>query len=377
MRGVRVHITGSASSDCDGEFLRVAHAFVRAFTRTLIERGGGLVLGAGGEPRGDSGESCIFDWTALGTVATSPDPSPEWPALRPERFVVVASQSSLLKVPEWRSDVWDACRNRTDFDLESMPAGWRMAGVIRERQVLRGDVLLVLGGGAGVEHLAQLYINEGKPVIPIYAELGSIKQDGNGGSCYLHERALSDVGTFFALRNNVGSAVAFLSGLRLTQSSDVEALTKEVAKLIADLQPPRAFYVRLLATDHSEFPEVERFFRDVVDDVVDGRGFARYEMGSSKPLAAFMNVEIFAAIHRAGLVVVDLTGVRPNCMMELGYALARRRRVIISAKKGTQLPFDQDKLPTFMWDNAGMLDERRKAYREWFDRYNELPSLVE
>ena len=59
-----------------------------------------------------------------------------------------------------------------------------------------------------------------------------------------------------------------------------------------------------------------------------------------EPLAALMNVEIFDTIHRAGLVIVDLTGVRPNCLMELGYALGRHRRVIISARVGTPLPFD-------------------------------------
>jgi hypothetical protein len=74
--------------------------------------------------------------------------------------------------------------------------------------------------------------------------------------------------------------------------------------------------------------------------------------------------------------VVDLTGVRPNCMMELGYALARRRRVVISAKKGTTLPFDEDKLPTYLWGNAGAYDDRIRSYRDWFDRYSELPPIV-
>jgi hypothetical protein len=70
-------------------------------------------------------------------------------------------------------------------------------------------------------------------------------------------------------------------------------------------------------------------------------------MGRARPESAFMNTEIFEALHRAALVVVDLTGVRPNCTMELGYALGRRRRYVISAQTGTKLPFDEDKLPTY------------------------------
>jgi hypothetical protein len=68
------------------------------------------------------------------------------------------------------------------------------------------------------------------------------------------------------------------------------------------------------------------------------RAARRRPVGRGRPVAAFMNVEIFAGLHRGGLVVVDLTGVRPNCTMELGYALGRRRRYVISAEKGTKLP---------------------------------------
>ena len=178
-------------------------------------------------------------------------------------------------------------------------------------------------------------------------------------------------------RVGAGGAAARLSSLRLTAASEVDALATEAANLMADLRPRPAFYVRLLATDHPDFPEVERFFRDVVDAVVAERGFTPREMGRGKPEAAFMNVEIFEALHRAGLVVVDLTGVRPNCTMELGYALARRRRVVISAKKGTRLPFDPDKLPTYMWEDKATRDERVAGYCEWLDRYIELPPLVE
>ncbi len=63
-------------------------------------------------------------------------------------------------------------------------------------------------------------------------------------------------------------------------------------------------------------------------------------------------------------------------MMELGYALARRRRVVISAKKGTTLPFDEDKLPTYFWEDVGTRDDRIRSYRDWFDRYSDLPPLV-
>jgi hypothetical protein len=377
VRGFHVHITGSAAAGSDEGLIAAAHSFIRALAAETIARGGGLVLGAGGEPRNQAGQPCIFDWTALEVVADAPDPAPGWPKLRPERFVVVASQRGLDKIPAERAETWERCRRRSDFHLVVAPPGWRMAGIIRERQVLRGDILLVLGGGAGAEHLAEMYRDEGKPVVPIRADLGAYCQDGNGGSRFLYERVIADPDQFLRLRDGVGSAAARISPLRLRADGNPDTLARQAASLLTDLRPRAAFYVRLLSASHVDHPAVERFFREVVDAVVTERGFTPREMGRDNPQAAFINVEIFEAIHRAGLVIVDLTGVRPNCMMELGYALARGRRVVISAKKGTMLPFDEDKLPTYTWEDSGTCAERIEAYRQWFDRNSELPPIVE
>lgn len=241
MQGLRVHLTGSAARHCYDVLLAAAHSFVRALAEQVIARGGGLVLGGGAEPRGENGDPYIFDWTALEVIADVPDPAPEWPALRPERFVVVASQRGLEKVPDDRAAIWERCRKRSDFELDLAPPGWRMAGIIRERQVLRGDILVMLGGGAGAEHLAELYRDEGKPVIPIYAELGAFSEDGNGGSRFLHARALADPGAWFRLRDGAGSAVGRLSALRLTADADTADLAKEVVEVLADLRPRSAF----------------------------------------------------------------------------------------------------------------------------------------
>lgn len=377
MPGLRVHLTGSAAVNCDREPLAKAHLYVERLTTMLIERGHGLVLTATGEPNGEAGLPCIFDWTAFAAIAAAANPAPGWPPLRPQRFVAVGTQRGLEKIPGERRPIWGRCQARSDFELVVAPPGWRMAGIIRERQVASGDVLLVLSGGAGGEHLAELYVDEGKPVIALHAELGAYNEDGRGGSTALHEKALADPDAFFRLRDGVGNAAGRLLSLRLDAMTDVEALVQATCDLIDELRPPMAFFVRLLDTSAPEYPAVERFFRDVVDEVVTLRGFTPREMGRGRPETAFMNVEIFAALHRAALVAVDLTGVRPNCTMELGYALGRRRRYVISAQTGTKLPFDEDKLPTYFWEDAGTVDERRQAYLDWLDRNSELPPIVE
>jgi hypothetical protein len=134
--------------------------------------------------------------------------------------------------------------------------------------------------------------------------------------------------------------------------------------------------VRLLDTSHDHFDAVEEFFREVVDAVVEANGFRPNEMGMHKPEDPFMNVEIFRLLHRAALVIVDLSGVRPNCMMELGYALGRRRRYLLSAMKGTCLPFDPDKIPTYFWDPNLDNDSRISQYQDRFEIYSVPRPLV-
>jgi hypothetical protein len=167
-----------------------------------------------------------------------------------------------------------------------------------------------------------------------------------------------------------------LSALQVGADSKPDEVAETTMSLIEDLKPPRAFYVRLLRTDMDEFEPVERFFREVVDPVVENNCFTPHEVGRGRPRTAFVNVEIFEELHRAALVVADLTGVRPNCMMELGYALARQRRVLITAMKGTQLPFDTDKLQTHFWSPEQPEEDRRGAFQAWLERHIDMPPLV-
>lgn len=335
------------------------------------------MLGVGEDPLGDAGLPCLFDWSALNVIAESTDPGPNWPAHKPARFVVVASQRSLEKIPEARKETWDRCTARSDFELKATPTGWRMAGIIRQLQVQWGDVLLPLGGGAGVEHLSEMYIDEGKPVLPVRADLGALQGDGNGGSRLLFDRALANVSAFIHLRDESGGAAARLSALRLSADTDVRRLSTSALAILEDLRPPTAFYVRLLDTTHAEYHNVENFFRDVVDPVIAHEGFSIRQMGVTRPEFAFMNVEIFEDLHRAGLVVVDLTGMRPNCLMELGYALGRHRRVVITARKGTKLGFDHDKLPTCFWDASKAVATLLDEFSDWMELNGDLPPLVD
>ena len=286
--GVRVHIAGSAALNADSALLAAAHEFVSALASRLINSGSGLVIGFGDEPLGEEGLPSTFDWTVLEVIAESPCPGPQWPSDQPGRFRAIGSQRALSRIPETRRALWASCLKRTDFEVELSPPGWRMGGVIRATQVRRGDVLVPISGGAGVEQLAELYQDEGKSVVPIRCNLGAISNDGNGGASYLHGLALSEAGSFFQLRDGAGSAIGRLASLSVELDNEPNTVAEAVESLISDLRPPLAFYVRLLASSLNEFEPVEEFFRQVVDPVMTTKGLTPYEVGRDRPIAAFL-----------------------------------------------------------------------------------------
>ena len=100
-------------------------------------------------------------------------------------------------------------------------------------------------------------------------------------------------------------------------------VSSAVIRLLNAIDHPNAFYVRLLNNKVGDFPRVERFFREIVDPTVKKMGYRRIEMGTDRTEHGFINVEIFERLHYSEFAIVDVTAERPNCFVELGYALGR------------------------------------------------------
>jgi hypothetical protein len=204
--------------------------------------------------------------------------------------------------------------------------GSRAAAFLRQRQAIFGDALVILGGATGVEHSADLYLSRRKPVVPFDLALGASRDDGTGGAMRLAKEARAEPARFFrfglAFANTEGAALAEIATRNgASEASDVASRT---VSLLSKIERPAAFYVRLLNQGHPKFKIVESFFRDVVDPVVEEAKMRRSEIGTDKSEYAFMNVAIFESLHFSSLAIVDVTGERPNCFIELGYALARQ-----------------------------------------------------
>jgi len=383
LHGRRVQISGSASQFTDPQLVKYAHEFVSTVTREILREGGGLVLNVGKEPRPPStagiGPSLIFDWTAFEAAANCfRNAGCTWSNLSGPPIQVVTSEKAVSEIPDHRLPLWHELLDGGFVNVEFIQPGARSAAMMRDRQVQLGDILLVLGGGTGVEHSALLYMDRRYPVIPIDLPLGASREDGTGGSMRLAAEARNDPSRFFSLQVDfAGTAGGRLAAISTRGGSeDVNIITGKVIALLRILSPPIAFYVRLLNPAVTTFSRVEEFFRDVVDNVVEEAGFKHMEIGTNPTEEPFLNVAIFENLHFASVAVIDVTSERPSCLIELGYALGRSIKVIMTAEEGTILPFDSHDIPCFFWKHGIDNNARRQALREFWQRYIDRRPLV-
>ena len=228
----------------------------------------------------------------------------------------------------------------------------------------------------GSNTLPELYAATQKPVIALDLDLGASTGDGSGGARRLAEQSRSDPAAFVRLSDPAGAG-SLLGDLTTQEGTrPIEEVAAAVIRLTEALTPPTAFYVRLLNPEVSGFATVERFFRNVVGPIVTEFGYEPIEMGRGLNPYAWMNQAIFDSLHHSAVVVVDLTGLRLNCFMELGYALGHAQRVIVTARNGTQPPFDAAMLETHSW-NPRLRDEQRiERFRDHWERNIDRPPLV-
>jgi hypothetical protein len=381
--GRRVQISGSASATTEPDLIAYAHDMTSAMVKGVMAAGGGIVVGIGKEPRplgcAADAPSLVFDWTILEAVAESLKVGIHpWPSRFGLPIVVVTSEKAFLEIPDRRRPLFEELLRSGFLRVESIMPGSRAAAFLRERQAAFGDALAIIGGGTGVEHSADLYLSRRKPVVPFDLALGASRDDGTGGALRLSKEARSDPGRFFrfcpAFAHQEGAALAEIATRNgATAASDVAG---RAISLLTKTERPAAFYVRLLNTAHAKFAVVESFFREVVDPVVGEAGMRHIEIGTSTNDYAFMNVAIFESLHFSSLAIVDITGERPNCFIELGYALGNANRVLVTAEEGTPLPFDQQAIPCHFWKPGDTVTDRKQALSEFWEKQINRTPLV-
>jgi hypothetical protein len=218
------------------------------------------------------------------------------------------------KIPEPREELWQSILANNKVELQLVPAELSVGGIMRQEQSKFGDFLLTFGGDLGVYHLSQLYQASKKPVIPINLTFVDEKPTASENLSHHVNREPKD---FFDY-NPIADSITAYSKLSLKNKLlNEESFCQCLLDFINHLPAPLVFYVRLLDRKNPDFSTVEQFFRKVVDKVIIKMGYQRFEMETDFSENIFMNVELFQKLRESSLVIADLTGVRPNCCLEL------------------------------------------------------------
>ncbi len=375
--GRRIHISGSISEDINiasGKNVRQARELVEGLVQELVEKGATFVVPVDAEKiRPSDNMPICFDWLIWETIKKNLS---RRPSNAPNPLVVaIQHHKNEEQIPPQFEELWNDLRCSDLIKIENA-AHWNMASKRMEAQARWGDILITLGGGEGVLFLANLYHDAGKPVIPLNLPLCST----NTGALRLFNFGLTSSNTqrLFQVSDSSIDSHSWLNRINFSSRTSLPDKIKQLVGLLEGLEPPKAFAVRLLNPDHSDFQDVQNFFDSVVQPVVEGElGYKMIVVDGEQPFEyAWVVDEIFTKLHRSSVVFTDITGMRPNCFIELGYALGRSLPTMLMAREGTQQPFDVTVLSGHHWKTSGTAAERRQAFRKHWDAIKNRPPLV-
>ncbi|MER8602862.1 hypothetical protein [Mesorhizobium sp. M0678] len=374
--GRRIHISGSVIDDgaiAPTHDVNAARELVTCLVRELVKRGANFVVPVDAEPiRNVDSLPICFDWLIWKAIKDN------W-TLRPSGVpgplaVAVQHHKTEDQIPVANVELWDELRASPLVKIENA-AHWNMASKRMEAQARFGDVLVALGGAEGVLYLANLYHDAGKPVIPL--NLALCPETTGARRLYSFGLSSHQSRRLFQIEQD-GDSHDWINRIRFPQRQSIADRVSVLVELLESLERPRAFAVRLLNPDLPDYADVQTFFDMVVQPVVEDELGYRLVVIDGRQAYEYSRIdqEIFAKLHRSSVVLADITGARPNCFLELGYALGRGLPTMVMVREGASLPFDITTFSGLHWKTTGAAEDRRRAFREHWQAIRNRPSLV-
>jgi hypothetical protein len=371
--GRRIHLSGSLPKEGDkAEALR-ARQFVEQLVKDLLKKGATFVLPVDAEAlRSDQVPYC-FDWLIWKTIRSNLH-------LRPQDAptplaVAVKHHKNEEQIPEEYVELWDEF-SATDSVRVDSAAHWNMNSKRMEVQARHGDILITVGGGEGVLFLANAYHDAGRPVIPVDFPVSTT---GSGTHKLVEFGTASQDNAKKMFRTSDGiTSLTWLERITPKKRTEVKQTAEKVIELLTVLERPSAFAVRLLNPELPEYESVQAFFDIVVRPVLeDEYGYKLVVVDGKQAVEeSRIDQDIFVKLRRSSLVIADLTGERPNCFLELGYAMGRGARTVVTARHGTPTPFDVKTYAAHIWKDAGDVTERRNEFRAHIESVKDRKSIV-
>lgn len=207
-------------------------------------------------------------------------------------------------------------------------------------QVQQADAVILIGGFEGTFRAANWARIANKPLLPFTAFGGAAQK--------IYAQELNEFDQKYS---------ALVERLEYEQLNSVKNDWEEhAADLIALAEKVAESRSVLVIMSYTDLPELEDAFDSFVQ-VCESLGY-RCERVTEANAGERILPDILARIERAAFVIVDLTDLRPNVFYELGYADGLGKKAVITAKAGTELPFDVKDMPTICWSGQRQLRDQ-------------------
>ncbi|MEM7087038.1 MAG: hypothetical protein AAF489_12690 [Bacteroidota bacterium] len=225
---------------------------------------------------------------------------------------------------------------------------WEMqsVGLDIPEQINMADVTIFIGGSEGTLKAANFARMAQKPI------LGIGMFGGAGYDLNKYERPYFE-----------NKYASFLSGklsyANLNQfTKDADYLADLVVSFCEDLERSNTVFTIMSFKD--EYDDVfETFSR-----ICESQDFVAIRTDHDPNLTPITS-RILEGIQNSDFVIADVSEKSPNVFYEIGYARGINRPVIITAKEGTELPFDIKDLPVIFYDRLNMKEELEPSLEKY------------
>lgn len=114
-----------------------------------------------------------------------------------------------------------------------------------------------------------------------------------------------------------------------------------------------------------EDAELNEVYENAIEPVLEDMEYTVYRVDKiAKP--GEITRQIYDEIDRCEVALADLTCDSPNCYFEAGYAYGQKKNLVLTARKGTHIPFDLATHHILFWEDK---KELKELLREHFEKH--------
>ncbi len=203
------------------------------------------------------------------------------------------------------------------------------------------DLVIFIGGSNGTHRAANWARISGKPLLPI-SRFG-------GAANRLYHSELELFNKKYRATTNLDN-YEVLSDIGLS----LDELAKKIINLAEDIKTSDNVFVIMSFSKDDALEDAFETFKSICKT---------YEYECNRVDDTSTDVtriipEIIKRIEDSAFCIVDLSESKPNVYYEFGYVDALNKPYIVTAKEGTELPFDVKDVPVIFWKSQKGLKEK-------------------